>query len=725
MSLIYKLTPLAFAIGLSMSAQAAQWHSLSDNNINNSTSIDSSSLLQQLNLNDEYQVQEVRRVAIADGKEKIRYKQLYQGIEVYDANIVAQANEWNIEQAQFATTLQNINVDLTSTTPKLTSAQAFDTLLQQHLLSGNIENKQSQLFIYMDTDNRARLVYQVSFFDAGHNPSRPFAMIDAHTGEVLEQWDGLNHALIGTGPGGNAKTGEYEYGTDYDFLDVTQSGNTCTMNNDNVKTINLNGSTSGSTVHSFTCPRNAFQSINGAFAPLNDAHFFGGVVFNMYNDWYGTAPLSFQLTMRVHYSSNYENAFWDGSAMTFGDGANTFYPLVSLDVSAHEVSHGFTEQNSGLVYRNRSGGMNEAFSDMAGEAAEFFMYGSNDWLVGAQIFKSDGALRYFADPTLDGSSIGHADDYSFGMNVHYSSGVFNKAFYLLANTTGWDTKKAFAIMVKANQLYWTSNSDFDEGGCGAKKAADDLGYDSADVINAFNQVGVNASCGDTPPPSEAVELVNGVALADLSGNSSSQTHYFIDVPANATNLNVQMSSGSGDADLYLKSGSQPTTSSYDCRPYKNGNDETCSVPAPDTVRYYVMLNGYSSYAGVTLVASFDGGDDNGGGDKFENNTSVSIPDNDSAGATSNIDVTLDTTPSSVSVNVSISHSYIGDLAVTLTSPSGESFNLHSNSGGSSSDINETYSLNLSGDNVGGNWQLKAVDSARWDTGTINSWSLTF
>ena len=87
----------------------------------------------------------------------------------------------------------------------------------------------------------------------------------------------------------------------------------------------------------------------------------------MYRNWYNTAPLSFKLKMRVHYSRNYENAFWDGSQMTFGDGATTFYPLVSLDVAAHEVSHGFTEQNSGLVYSGQSGGINEAFSDMAGK----------------------------------------------------------------------------------------------------------------------------------------------------------------------------------------------------------------------------------------------------------------------------------------------------------------------------------------------------------------------
>src|SRR5688572_9676182 len=102
--------------------------------------------------------------------------------------------------------------------------------------------------------------------------------------------------------------------------------------------------------------------------------------------------------MKVHYRTSYENAFWDGSAMTFGDGASTFYPLVSLDVSSHEVSHGFTEQNSNLTYSGMSGGINEAYSDMAGEAAEFFMKGTNDWLVGAQIFKGTGALRYMNNP---------------------------------------------------------------------------------------------------------------------------------------------------------------------------------------------------------------------------------------------------------------------------------------------------------------------------------------
>ena len=134
---------------------------------------------------------------------------------------------------------------------------------------------------------------------------------------------------------------------------------------------------------------------------MNDAHHFGRVIFNMYRDYLGMMrPFNYQMVMKVHYSTNYENAFWDGTAMTFGDGASTFYPLVSLDVSSHEISHGFTENNSGLLYFGQSGGMNEAYSDMAGEAAEFYDRGSKDWLVGAEVFKAAGALRYMCNCLL-------------------------------------------------------------------------------------------------------------------------------------------------------------------------------------------------------------------------------------------------------------------------------------------------------------------------------------
>jgi Zn-dependent metalloprotease len=179
--------------------------------------------------------------------------------------------------------------------------------------------------------------------------------------------------------------------------------------------------------------------------------------------------------------------------MYYGDGLNTFYPLTSLGVGAHEISHGFTSQHSNLTYEKQSGGLNESFSDMAAQAAEFYSTGHNTWEIGPEIFKANGALRYMADPSKDGHSIGNAKDYNDSLNVHYTSGVFNKLFYLLGTTKDWDTRKAFDVMVNANMHYWTASSTFADAACGAVKAAKDLHYDVAAVTDASNGVGIDTS----------------------------------------------------------------------------------------------------------------------------------------------------------------------------------------------------------------------------------------
>ncbi len=91
--------------------------------------------------------------------------------------------------------------------------------------------------------------------------------------------------------------------------------------------------------------------------------------------------------------------------------------------------------------------MNEAFSDMAGEAAAWYMRGTGTFLVGDDIKKGSGAMRYMNNPEQDGISIGHASKYTSSMDVHHTSGVFNKAFYLLATKSGWTVRKAFEVMV--------------------------------------------------------------------------------------------------------------------------------------------------------------------------------------------------------------------------------------------------------------------------------------
>jgi Zn-dependent metalloprotease len=468
-----------------------------------------------------------------------RYRQTFRGLPVFGEHVIVNEDEAGNIRTLFGQKVDGLTAEVPAGKVRLTAAQALRVgksgALGNRIGFMRTRDERSELMIHLGDDGRARRAYVVSFFAdtaKGGSPTRPMAIVDADTGHMLKQWDNLQHAN-GTGPGGNLKTGQYEYGTNFGYLDVAQSGNTCTMNNANVKTVDLNGGTSGSTAFSYVCPRNTVRYANGAYSPLNDGHYFGGIVYSMYQSYLGQAPLSFQLTMRLHYGSSYENAFWDGSSMTFGDGGATFYPLVSLDVTSHEVSHGYTEQNSGLIYSGQSGGINEAYSDIAGEAAEYFMRGSNDFLVGADIFKANGALRYMANPTQDGASIDNAANYYDGLDVHYSSGVYNRAFHRLATTPGWNTRTAFQVFARANDLYWSPSTNFNQGACGVQTAAQDYGYNVADVAAAFSVVGVN--CGGVVKLFEQTDASGKVTIAVFERYSDTalahNTNFAVTVPS--------------------------------------------------------------------------------------------------------------------------------------------------------------------------------------------------
>ena len=595
---------------------------------------------EMLGLENESALQQIAVVDEADGTRHYRYQQTFRGIPVWGEHVVVTESGKGEVLNLFGRQAAGLAADLGSMKAALTADKALAIVKGADRLSRSVrtEREESRQMIYIDEKGTAQLVYVVSFFAdkaGGGEPRRPFAIVDAQTGNVLKRWDGLTTAAVGTGPGGNAKTGQYEWGSGgkYGYLDVAQSGTTCTMNNTDVKTVNLNGGTTSTTAFSYTCPRNTVKTINGAYSPLNDAHYFGGVIQNMYSAYIGVKALTFQLVMRTHYSSSYENAFWDGSTMSFGDGASTFYPLVSVDVAGHEVSHGFTEQHSNLTYSGQSGGMNEAFSDMGGEATEYYWKGSNDFLVGPEVFKASGALRYMCNPTQDGGSIDNAANYTSSLDVHYSSGVYNKAFCTLAKTAGWDTVKAFKSFARANSLYWTPSSTFNSGACGVETAATDLGFTKADVTAAFSAVGVSCTGGGGGGGGTPTALTNGVAVTGISGASGSDKFYTLDVPAGATGLKFVTTGGSGDADLYVKFGSAPTTSSYTCKSEGSTTAETCSIATAQAGKYYVLIHAYSAYSGTSLTGSYSTGGGGGGGTVLTSGTPVTLA-NQSTGTTS-------------------------------------------------------------------------------------------
>lgn len=100
-------------------------------------------------------------------------------------------------------------------------------------------------------------------------------------------------------------------------------------------------------------------------------------------------------------------------------------------------------------------------------------------------------------------------------------------------------------------------------------------------------------------------LVKGVPAGNLSAAVDNLKHFYIDVPSGQTNLTIKTSGGSGDVDLYVRRGSLPTTSAYDCAPYLTGNTESCSITNPNAGRYYATLYAFTAYSGVSLQASYN------------------------------------------------------------------------------------------------------------------------
>ncbi|KUM54243.1 S8 family serine peptidase [Rheinheimera sp. EpRS3] len=107
-----------------------------------------------------------------------------------------------------------------------------------------------------------------------------------------------------------------------------------------------------------------------------------------------------------------------------------------------------------------------------------------------------------------------------------------------------------------------------------------------------------------PPPPTGTELSNGVTVTELSAAAGEELLYTLAVPAGASNLSFVMNGGTGDADMYVKFGGEPTASDWDCRPYLFGNNESCAIDPAQTGTYFVKLVAYSAFTGVNLTGSF-------------------------------------------------------------------------------------------------------------------------
>jgi Zn-dependent metalloprotease len=451
-----------------------------------------------------------------------------------------------------------------STTPGVPAATAVATALAT---VGTTADKLSApadatLWFLRDRKGDDRLVWRVALQQDGHAAALPVLFIDAAAGkQVVHRYDNLqtaSAAVTGTSNyHGTVSLSGYQSGTSYYLEDTTRKLGILNFKNG---TTTLTRMTDSDGVYNAIDQRvavDAHHALRLAYDYFKAVHGRDGID-GAGGPATGTAidGVTKLMIARVHYSTKYNNAFWNGQSITFGDGdGTTLGPLTTLDIAGHELTHGVIERTAGLIYNGESGALNESFSDVFGAMIERHARGesANTWKIGEEAYTpangTGDALRYMDNPHLAANNGFTSDDdpdhYSErytgtadNSGVHINSGIPNKAFYLLAkggshhlggSMTGIGADAAAKIWFKALTTYMTSGTTFAGARTATLDAATALhGATSsqyAAVCSAWTLVGVGTSCSAAPPanPNAPELLTNGGFESSLSPWISSGT----------------------------------------------------------------------------------------------------------------------------------------------------------------------------------------------------------
>lgn len=409
-----------------------------------------------------------------------------------------------------------------------------------------------ELVYYSDpTDeklNDLRLAYKFDIYS--EKPlSRQYVFVDAKNGKVLGV-DAIIHDVNAPGTATTAYSGNRNIVTDsyngsYRLRETGRNGGTP------VETYNLKKGTSYSAAVDFTDTDNVWNNVNtNKDQYATDAHWGAEMTVDYLYTKFGRKSIDnnhFAIKSYVHYSTNYFNAFWDGSRMTYGDGSsstNGGKPLTAIDVCGHEIAHGMTSKTANLVYQREPGALNEGFSDIFGNSIERWARPTQaSWTLGEDF---SYVIRDMANPNAYGqpdtylgtywkatttsgcASPSQANDYC---GVHTNSGVLNFWYYLLVtggsgtndkgfayNVSGIGLDKAAAVAYRTLTTYLISTSTYANARTYSLQAAADLygagSNEVTQVTNAWNAVGV----GGGTSPSGLVASANNASLFTISPN---------------------------------------------------------------------------------------------------------------------------------------------------------------------------------------------------------------
>ncbi|CAL2059957.1 MULTISPECIES: M4 family metallopeptidase [Streptomyces] len=486
---------------------------------------------------DPAQATSVRDVIVdKDGSQHVRYDRTYHRLPVLGGDFVVHLGpDGGYRGADRAS---RAALALPSTTPEVSAPEAAD-LATNALRAANLGDRLRQVkakprLIVDALHGTPRLAWRTDAvaLDSLGNPVARTVLTDARTGARIDAWDSIETA---TGDGRSLYSGTVplettQSGSSYQLKDPTR-GNTYTGDAANKTDLCIFGiciSRAPSTVFTDTDNHWGTGATGDRSSAAVDAQYGTDETWDYYKNVHGRNGIAGDgkgSYNRVHYGSNYNNAFWDDSCfcMTYGDGdGTTFGPLVALDVAGHEMSHGVTSKTAGLTYSGESGGLNEATSDILGTMVEWYANNPSDpgdYLIGEQIVRpgfGGTALRYMDQPSRDGSSADYWSSSVGNLDVHYSSGVANHFAYLLAEgsgakvvngvsynsptyngstVTGIGHDKVGKIWYRALTVYMTSSTNYAGARTATLNAAKDLyGAGSAEydaVAAAWSAVNVN------------------------------------------------------------------------------------------------------------------------------------------------------------------------------------------------------------------------------------------
>ncbi len=486
---------------------------------------------------DEY---DVKRVDIDELRmAHTRVLQKVNGIPVWEGEAIvhlkADGSLADITDALKEGIVVNTDPDLNQRQATLTAKAAYTGKAAQ------TDPEMVQMYIYRGKE-RDHLTYRIETprLDGTEHTSAPVVFVDAHTGEIVDGYDNLQTGTGSSLYSGTVSISTSQSGSSFYMEDTTRRMGTFNMNN----TGNTSTGTGG-TQSRFTDADDNWTATNARAGV--DAHYGAAKTFDYYQTVHGRNGIDGNygpgtttaaangvsiVASRVHFGSNYNNAFWYQNMMTYGDGnGTTFSPLTTIDICGHEMTHGVIERTANMTYSRESGALNESWADIMGAMVEAYADGSVSsatWLIGEDAYTPGtpgDALRRMDNP----NAVGDPDHYSVRLyqgsctpsssndycGVHTNSSISNHAYYLIANggtnrvsgvnVTGIGTTAAARIFYRALTTYMTSSTNFAGARTATLNAATDLyGSTSAQytgVATGWCAVGVGSCPSTTPTPS--------------------------------------------------------------------------------------------------------------------------------------------------------------------------------------------------------------------------------